>query len=147
MADLTTFVTALEAAQNGAKYNPDIQAAAKKVNTDDFKKAYAAAEAMGAKDTISDEAQSTALVNAFEFAALLVKELEAAPTNDEKLDLYAHFKIGKREEVPKPGMFDMVKKAMFNHWSKYKDELDAQKAQATYVKLVVGLIAKYGLRD
>jgi hypothetical protein len=36
---------------------------------------------------------------------------------------------------------------MFNHWSKYKDELDAQKAQATYIKLVVGLIANYGLRD
>jgi hypothetical protein len=108
MTDLTAFITALEAAQNGAQYSPEVQKAAAGINTDDLKKAYAAAEAQGNKAQIEDPAQSAALKAGFEFAAKLVMELQSAPDNTEKTNLYVHYKIGNDVKVDKPGMFDLV---------------------------------------
>lgn len=108
MSDITQFITALEAAQNGAKYNSEVQKAAAGINTDDLKLAYAAAQAQGKEVKIEDDAQSAALKAGFEFAAKLVMELQSAPGNDEKTNLYVHYKIGSNVDVPAPGMFDMV---------------------------------------
>lgn len=108
MSDLTSFITALEAAQNGAQYAPEVQKAAAGINTDDLKKAYAAAEAQGNKAQLEDPAMSAALKAGFEFAAKLVMELQSAPDNTEKTNLYVHYKIGNDVKVDKPGMFDLV---------------------------------------
>jgi hypothetical protein len=108
MSDITTFITALEAAQNGAQYSAEVQKAAAGINTDDLKKAYAAAEAQGANAEVADPALSAALKAGFEFAAKLVMELQSAPGNNEKTNLYVHYKIGNGVVVEKPGMFDMV---------------------------------------
>lgn len=107
MADLSAFITALEVAQSGAKYSPEVQKAAAGINVDELKKAYASAEAQGKKVTIEDAAQSAALKGAFEFAAKLVMELQSAPGDTVKANLYVHYKIGNDVVVEKGGMFDL----------------------------------------
>jgi len=107
MVDLSAFITALEVAQSGAKYNPEVQKAAAGINVDDLKKAYASAEAQGKKVNIEDAAQSDALKGAFEFAAKLVMELQSAPGDTVKANLYVHYKIGNNVVVEKGGMFDL----------------------------------------
>ncbi|KAJ5408139.1 hypothetical protein N7509_002022 [Penicillium cosmopolitanum] len=146
MSDLTAFITALEAAQNGAQYSPEVQKAAAGINTDDLKKAYAAAEAQGNKAQIEDPAQSAALKAGFEFAAKLVLELQSAPDNTEKTNLYVHYKIGNGVKVDKPGMFDLVKKHLFSAYEKVIEAGNtAQGSQVAYIKQVVDLIAAKGL--
>lgn len=148
MSDITNFITALEAAQNGAKYNSEVQKAAAGINTDDLKLAYAAAQAQGKEVKIEDAAQSAALKAGFEFAAKLVMELQSAPGNDEKTNLYVHYKIGSNVDVPAPGMFDMVKKHLFRNWETAKKEgYTAQGSQVAYIKQVIDLIASKGLSD
>lgn len=146
MSDLTAFITALEAAQNGAQYSSEVQKAAAGINTDDLKKAYAAAEAQGNKVQIEDPALSAALKAGFEFAAKLVMELQSAPDNTEKTNLYVHYKIGNGVKVDKPGMFDLVKKHLYSAYEKVVAEGNtAQGSQAAYIKQVVDLIAAKGL--
>ena len=107
MADLSAFITALEVAQSGAKYNPEVQKAAAGINVDELKKAYASAEAQGKKATIEDASQSAALKAGFEFAAKLVMELQSAPGDSVKANLYVHYKIGNDVVVEKGGLFDI----------------------------------------
>lgn len=107
MVDLSAFITALEVAQSGAKYSPEVQKAAAGINVDELKKAYASAEAQGKKVSIEDAAQSAALKAAFEFAAKLVMELKSAPGDTVKANLYVHYKIGNDVVVEKGGMFDL----------------------------------------
>ncbi|KAJ5243187.1 uncharacterized protein N7469_001514 [Penicillium citrinum] len=148
MVDLSAFITALEVAQSGAKYSPEVQKAAAGINVDELKKAYASAEAQGKKVSIEDAAQSAALKAAFEFAAKLVMELKSAPGDTVKANLYVHYKIGNDVVVEKGGMFDLKKKFLHSAYTKAIDEgYNAQGSQAAYIEQVVELIAELGLRD
>ncbi|ORY09495.1 acyl-CoA-binding protein [Clohesyomyces aquaticus] len=78
------------------------------------------------------------------------KTLAQAPTNDEKLDLYAYGKIANGEDfsaAKKPGMFDMVNKAKYNRWEKFHSEgVSKADAESKYVALVESLKGKYGTK-
>ena len=53
-------------------------------------------------------------------AAADVKELTTKPSNEELLELYAHFKqsvVGKNTTT-RPGMFDLQGKAKWDAWTK-----------------------------
>ena len=108
MSDISDFITALKAAQNKEKFTADVQEAAAGIDVAALEAGFQAAIAMGETDTISDDAQSAALQAGFEFAAKVVMMLQTAPGPFEKKDLYVHYKVGRSEVVPKPGMFDMV---------------------------------------
>lgn len=156
MADLTTFITALEAAQNGAKFSAEVQQEAAKVtNTDDLKKAYAIAETLEGTDAkLEDPALSAALKAGFDFAATLIKsELQSKPTHNELLGLYGHFKVGSGvkagdEDEPKQGgLTEFAKNAKYKQWKAVSPKFSQQQSQATYIKLVIDLIATYGLKE
>ncbi|KAJ5666857.1 hypothetical protein N7462_011266 [Penicillium macrosclerotiorum] len=146
MSDVTPFITALGAAQNKERFTSDVQDAAQGIDANVLKAAIEAALAMNETDTIADEAQSAALKAGFEFATKLVMMLKTAPGPFEKKDLYVNFKIAKGEILEKPGMFDMVKKQLYNEWEKVK-HYSAQKCQALYIQHVNTFIEKYSLRE
>ena len=108
MSDISDFIAALKAAQNKEKFTTDVQEAAAGIDIAALEAAFQAAITMGETDSISDPAQSAALQAGFEFSAKLVMMLQTAPGPFEKKDLYVHYKVGRSEVVPKPGMFDMV---------------------------------------
>jgi diazepam-binding inhibitor (GABA receptor modulating acyl-CoA-binding protein) len=58
-------------------------------------------------------------------------------TNDQLLQLYAHFKVGSvgRNTTPKPGMLNFKDKAKWDAWTNLSNLPQAQ-AQAKYVQLV-----------
>jgi diazepam-binding inhibitor (GABA receptor modulating acyl-CoA-binding protein) len=76
--------------------------------------------------------------------------LAAAPTNDEKLDLYGLLKIADKvpfESADKPGMFDLQGKAKYGRWKKFVDEgVTDQQATDRYAELVAKLKEKYGTK-
>ncbi|KAJ5176005.1 uncharacterized protein N7482_001882 [Penicillium canariense] len=146
MSDITNFITALEAAQKKEKFTAEVQEAAAGIDVAALKAAVAASLTMDETDTISDEAQKTALQKGFEFATKVVMMLKTAPGPFEKKDLYVNFKIAKGEVLEKPGMFDMVKKQLYGAWEKVK-HFSPEKAQALYIEHVNEFIGKYGIRD
>ncbi|KAK0511506.1 hypothetical protein JMJ35_006079 [Cladonia borealis] len=87
----------------------------------------------------------------FEKAVKDSKKLQAKPTDDELLQLYALFKIGTGEDfaaATKPGSFDFKGKYKYNAWKKAVDEgttpVDAQKQ---YVDLIKEFKGKYGFQE
>ncbi|KAJ5805097.1 hypothetical protein N7474_010984 [Penicillium riverlandense] len=146
MADISDFITALEAAQSKSKFTAEVQTAAEGIDAATLKAAVAAAAEMGETETVSDAAQAAALKAGFEFAAKLVMMLKSAPGPYEKKDLYVYFKIARKETVEKPAFYDMVKKQLYGEWEKVNHYSDS-KAQAIYIQNVNTLINKYGTRD
>lgn len=108
MSDLTSFITALEAAQSKSKFTPEVQTAAAGIDAATLKAAVEAALAMGEEEKVSDDAQAAALKAGLDFAGKLVMMLKTAPGPFEKKDLWVYFKIGNNVVPDKPGMFDMV---------------------------------------
>ncbi|KAJ5172696.1 hypothetical protein N7492_005289 [Penicillium capsulatum] len=147
MADISDFITALEAAQAG-KFTQEVQDAAKGIDVAALKTAVAEALAADETEKIADDIDPKAVTlrAGFEFAAKVVMMLKAAPGPFEKKDLYVHFKIARQEEVPTPGMFDMVKKQLYGEWLKVK-HYSSHKSQALYIQHVNTFIGKYGTRD
>ncbi|KAF2002351.1 acyl CoA binding protein [Amniculicola lignicola CBS 123094] len=88
---------------------------------------------------------------AYEKARSDSAQLMAKPGNDEMLDLYGYGKIADGQDisgVAKPGMFDMVGKAKYNHWTKLLSEnMNKADAEKRYIELVDMLKAKYGVRS
>jgi len=86
----------------------------------------------------------------FTKAAEEVKKLQADPDNDEKLKLYALYKIGKNEdfsEAERPGMFDLRGKAKYNAWAAQANAgVTPTKAQQEYAEFVETLKKKYGFK-
>ncbi|KAF5007450.1 hypothetical protein FDECE_6212 [Fusarium decemcellulare] len=89
---------------------------------------------------------------AFKTAIEDSKKLTSKPGNEELLDLYALFKVGK---LSLPFSFCIIGlltfrspqqgKAKYNAWKKVADEgISADAAQERYVKLVEELKVKYG---
>ncbi|KAK3046564.1 acyl-CoA-binding protein (ACBP)/diazepam binding inhibitor (DBI)/endozepine (EP) [Extremus antarcticus] len=77
------------------------------------------------------------------------RKLQAKPSDDELLQLYALFKQGSQdppiEKSEAPGMFDLKGKAKRKAWQKVVDEgVKPQEAQTKYVKLVGELKGKHG---
>lgn len=109
MSDISDFITALEAAQAG-KFTPEVQNAAKGIDVATLEIAVAEALAADETEKIAEDSdpKAVALKAGFEFAAKVVMMLKSAPGPFEKKDLYVHFKIGRQEKVPTPGLFDMV---------------------------------------
>lgn len=109
MSDISDFITALEAAQAG-KFTQEVQDAAKGIDVATLKTAVAEALAAAETEKIADDSdpKAVALKAGFEFAVKVVMMLKSAPGPYEKKDLYVHFKIARQEQVPTPGMFDVV---------------------------------------
>ncbi|OCK85977.1 ACBP-domain-containing protein [Lepidopterella palustris CBS 459.81] len=95
---------------------------------------------------MAEASRSPALQKAWDSALTLAK----APSNEEKLDMYAYGKIADQKDIngtAKPGMFDMVGKAKYNHWKKLVDEgVTPEQAEAKYIELVETLKGKYGTK-
>lgn len=108
MADISDFMTALEAAQSKSKFTEEVQAAAVGIDPATLKAAVAAAGEMGETGTLPDAEQAAALKAGFEFAAKLVMMLKSAPGPYEKKDLYVYFKIARKETLEKPAFYDMI---------------------------------------
>ena len=58
-------------------------------------------------------------------------------SNEQKLQLYAHYKQGSSGpcNIPKPGMFDLLATAKYNAW-KALGSMSQAAAQAKYIQLV-----------
>jgi diazepam-binding inhibitor (GABA receptor modulating acyl-CoA-binding protein) len=82
---------------------------------------------------------------AFEQAVGLVKTLKTAPTDDEKLQLYAHYKQTKVGDcnTSQPSFWQLAEKAKWSAWTECKG-MSKEKAAQAYVDLVKSLVAKYG---
>ncbi|KAI9812843.1 MAG: hypothetical protein M1832_006464 [Thelocarpon impressellum] len=77
------------------------------------------------------------------------RKLQAKPSNDELLQLYAYFKQGTQDppisSAPQPSVWDLKGKAKQKAWQKIVDEgVTPEEAQAKYVELVESLKEKYG---
>lgn len=87
----------------------------------------------------------------FKTAVVDSKKLQAKPTDDELLQLYALFKIGTGEDfaaATKPGSFDFKGKYKYNAWKKAVDEgTKPEAAQSQYVDLIETLKGKYGFKE
>ncbi|KAF2098874.1 acyl-CoA binding protein [Rhizodiscina lignyota] len=74
------------------------------------------------------------------------EKLSSEPSNDDKLKLYALYKIGKGdkiEDAKKPGMFDMQRKYMYNAWQEeVKAGTAKADAQKKYIEKVNELATK-----
>jgi diazepam-binding inhibitor (GABA receptor modulating acyl-CoA-binding protein) len=79
---------------------------------------------------------------AFEQAQKDVKTLKKAPTNDNMLFLYAHYKQANSGDVKgdRPGMLDMVGRAKYDAWAKLKG-VKPDDAMKKYVDKVASLLA------
>ncbi|RAL16449.1 acyl-CoA binding protein [Aspergillus homomorphus CBS 101889] len=139
------FTTALSSAQSKAKFTPEVQAAAEKVNADALTSAVEAVLAGDDAASVSGE-QADALTQGFEFATLLVKQLSSEPGSTEMLNLYKYFKRANNQEPAKPSMFALEAKYKYQAWESIKT-ISQQRAQALYIKEVDTLIEKYGTRD
>ncbi|CAI7597430.1 unnamed protein product [Penicillium bialowiezense] len=146
MADITPFITVLEAAQKKEKFTPEVQAAAEGINIEVLKSAFANVSEQGEFEKLDDAAEAEALQKGFEFAAKAVMMLQKQPGLLEKKDLYIYFKVSKGEVMEKPGMLDLQKKQLFSAWSAVKD-YSVAKANQRYIEHVNTLITKYGTVD
>jgi len=81
----------------------------------------------------------------FEKAQIDVKNLNAKPSNDELLKLYAFFKQAGNGDVSgsRPGMLKVKDRAKFDAWAKIKGTSNSD-AQGEYVTFVNSLISNYG---
>ncbi|XP_072029625.1 acyl-CoA-binding protein-like [Amphiura filiformis] len=84
---------------------------------------------------------------AFQKAAVDVKNLKARPSDDEMLKTYSLFKqvtVGDCN-TDRPGMMDFTGKAKWDAWNARKGTSQAD-ADAEYVKHVEELKTKYGMK-
>ena len=81
------------------------------------------------------------LAEKFADAQKRVKELKAAPGNDDLLELYAFYKQATAGDVAgsRPGMMDFKGRAKFDAWAKKKGA-SKDAAMESYVKLVDRLV-------
>lgn len=82
----------------------------------------------------------------FVTATKVVMNLTQTPSNDEKLELYKHFKQATFGDVntERPGMLDFAGKAKWDAWDSVKGT-SMHDAEVAYITTVNGLIQKYGL--
>ena len=96
----------------------------------------------------------------FETAADEVTKLKTSPSNEEKLEIYALFKVGQEglfqnfhSRIPqqttvgdcntsRPGMLDFTGKAKWDAWNAKKG-MTSGDAEAAYIKNVADLKTKY----
>ncbi|KAK4499266.1 hypothetical protein PRZ48_009779 [Zasmidium cellare] len=84
----------------------------------------------------------------FKKAADEVQNLKTKPNQDQLLELYALFKIGKEEEVKKPGLIDIQGKYKYQAWEKEtKAGTTPEQAQKKYVELVEKLKKEIGTKS
>ena len=84
----------------------------------------------------------------FKTSQVIVTKLTSAPTDDQKLQLYALFKqvtVGPCN-TPRPGMFDFKAKAKWEKWNSVKDMSPAD-AEKEYCTLVQKLTEIYGVES
>jgi len=112
MADITPFITVLEAAQKKEKFTAEVQAAAEGIDIAVLKAAFEKVSEQGEFEKLDDAAEAEALSKGFEFAAKAVMMLQKPPGLLEKKDLYIYFKVSKGEVMEKPGMFDLQVSAL-----------------------------------
>lgn len=76
----------------------------------------------------------------FEQAGKDVKMLSKAPSNDDMLFLYGHYKQASEGDAKgsRPGMFDMVGRAKYDAWAEVKGQ-SADDAMQAYVDLIESL--------
>ncbi len=81
----------------------------------------------------------------FKAAADRVKTLTKSPGNDQLLKLYALYKQGSEGDVTgkRPSAFNLKGRAKFDAWAGLKGT-SQDDAQASYIKLVDELAAKFG---
>ena len=79
----------------------------------------------------------------FDRAAVAAQNLPQRPSNDDMLQLYAHYKQATKGDVSgsRPGFTDFVGRAKYDAWAKLKGQSAAQ-AQASYIALVQKLGGK-----
>jgi diazepam-binding inhibitor (GABA receptor modulator, acyl-CoA-binding protein) len=84
-----------------------------------------------------------ALTDDFKAAAERVKTLEARPSNDTLLELYALYKQGSEGDVSgkRPGMLDLKGRAKFDAWSARRG-VGKDAAMQQYVALVDRLVTR-----
>jgi diazepam-binding inhibitor (GABA receptor modulating acyl-CoA-binding protein) len=81
------------------------------------------------------------LTEQFEDAQKRVKSLTKAPSNDDLLELYAHFKQATAGDVTgsRPGMMDFKGRAKFDAWAKKKGA-SKDASMTAYVAVVNRLV-------
>ncbi|KAK9853954.1 hypothetical protein MYU51_004555 [Penicillium brevicompactum] len=146
MADITPFITVLEAAQKKEKFTEEVQTAAEGIDVEVLKAAFAKVSEQGEFEKLDDAAEAETLQKAFEFAAKAVMMLQKPPGLLEKKDLYIYFKVSKGEAMEQPGRFELQKKQLFGAWESVKD-YSVAKANQRYIEHVNNLIVKYGTVD
>ncbi|KAJ1741989.1 hypothetical protein LPJ78_004455 [Coemansia sp. RSA 989] len=87
---------------------------------------------------------SAQLKNEFNETSELAKSLPIGVTNQEKLQLYAHFKQANEGDIntDRPGMMDFAGKAKWDEWNKLKG-MSKQAAMEKYIQVYKDLKAKY----
>ncbi|KAL8787728.1 MAG: hypothetical protein Q9213_002048 [Squamulea squamosa] len=98
-----------------------------------------------AKETYPRQSKSLA----FQHAVDDIHYLQARPTDEEMLELYALYKQGTQDPpfavAVRPGALDILGKAKLGAWQKIVDEgVTPEQAQETYAVLVDSLKVKYG---
>ncbi|KAJ2847679.1 hypothetical protein IWW36_003732 [Coemansia brasiliensis] len=90
-------------------------------------------------DTISTELQEQ-----FKQTSELAKNLPKGVTDQEKLQLYAHFKQANEGDVNtlKPGIMDFVGRAKWDEWKKLEGT-SKKDAMEKYIKIYENLNKKY----
>ncbi|KAE8372424.1 acyl-CoA-binding protein [Aspergillus bertholletiae] len=139
------FFENLSLAQAGAKFTPDVQAAAANINVDVLKAAVQTVLA-GGDDAKVDGELAAALKAGFEFATKLVKMLGKEPGQTELLAFYKYFKRARNETPAEPSFYQIESKYKYNAWKEISHISD-QKAQALYIQEVNKAIETYGTRD
>ena len=81
----------------------------------------------------------------FEAAVAASKNLSTKPDNDTLLKIYSLYKQATKGDASgkRPGMFDMVGRAKFDAWAKFKGT-SSDDAKQQYVDLIGELQAKDG---
>ncbi|KAF1813328.1 hypothetical protein P152DRAFT_473060 [Eremomyces bilateralis CBS 781.70] len=86
-----------------------------------------------------------------EFLAASNIKFNSHPTNEEKLDMYAHYKVGGGYDLATAepvGTFQFEEKAKRRAWQALVDTgISAEDAQKKYVEIVEGFKAKYGVQS
>ena len=82
---------------------------------------------------------------AFNTAAVEIKNIKSDPTDDEKLKIYSHYKQATVGDVntTRPGMLDFTGKAKWDAWSALKGT-SKKDAEATYIETVEKMKEQYG---
>ncbi|KAJ5353127.1 hypothetical protein N7452_002101 [Penicillium brevicompactum] len=142
MADITPFITVLEAAQKKEKFTAEVQTAAEGIDVEVLKAAFAKVSEQGEFEKLDDAAEAETLQKAFEFAAKAVMMLQKPPRSPGE-EGPVHLLQGQQGRSYGAAR---QKKQLFGAWESVKD-YSVAKANQRYIEHVNNLIVKYGTVD